>query len=269
MDINPSQTLQHGDRGQAVAHLQKQLNKHGAALVADGIYGTATEKAVKHYQASVGLVADGIAGLKTLSTIAGEGNEKYLRESDLAKAAKVLDVELAAIKAVNQVESLGHGFLPNGKPVILFERHVMYRQLKALDPDQVEAFAGNFPNLVNGQPGGYAGGIQEHTRLIRASMIDAECAAASCSWGLFQIMGHHAQNLGYESAQAFSAAMAKSEAEQLNAFVLFIQSDERLHSALQQKKWARFARYYNGPNYKRNCYDARLAQAYQQHSTED
>ncbi|WP_328515044.1 N-acetylmuramidase domain-containing protein [Ralstonia pseudosolanacearum] len=34
------------------------------------------------------------------------------------------------MRAVNEVESRGSGFLPDGRPVILFERHVMYRQLQ-------------------------------------------------------------------------------------------------------------------------------------------
>ena len=49
-----------------------------------------------------------------------------LRESDLIAAADRLDVPLASIKAVNEVESSGRGFLADGRPVILFERHVFW-----------------------------------------------------------------------------------------------------------------------------------------------
>ncbi|HID7945158.1 TPA: peptidoglycan-binding domain-containing protein, partial [Pseudomonas aeruginosa] len=57
-----TQALKHGSRGHAVRVLQQQLNSHGAKLIADGDFGDATEKAVAAFQASVGLVPDGIAG---------------------------------------------------------------------------------------------------------------------------------------------------------------------------------------------------------------
>src|SRR5690606_41655877 len=56
--------LRLGDRGSAVVELQGLLNKHGASLAADGIFGPATEKAVRDFQRQAGLVVDGIAGPK-------------------------------------------------------------------------------------------------------------------------------------------------------------------------------------------------------------
>ena len=58
-------TLRHGDRSQAVLMLQKNLNKHGANLYPDGVFGDDTESAVRAYQLKVGLVVDGAAGEKT------------------------------------------------------------------------------------------------------------------------------------------------------------------------------------------------------------
>ena len=52
-------TLRHGDRSQAVLMLQKNLNKHGANLYPDGVFGDDTESAVRAYQLNVGLVVDG------------------------------------------------------------------------------------------------------------------------------------------------------------------------------------------------------------------
>ena len=45
-----------------------------------------------------------------------------LDEDDIAEAAKKLDCEVAAVRAVVDVESRG-GFLADGRPKILFERH--------------------------------------------------------------------------------------------------------------------------------------------------
>lgn len=55
-----------------------------------------------------------------------------------------------------------------------------------------------------------------------------------------------------------------SEGEQLKALVKFIEADPVLHKALKARKWAEFAKRYNGPAYKENDYDIKLARAYQQ-----
>ena len=47
---------------------------------------------------------------------------------DYQKAAKELNCEVAAIRAVAEVESLKGGFLPDGRPKILFERHVFHQR---------------------------------------------------------------------------------------------------------------------------------------------
>lgn len=54
------ETLKHGSRGAEVKTLQKMLS-----LAEDGIFGDVTEEAVKAYQKSQGLRADGIVGPKT------------------------------------------------------------------------------------------------------------------------------------------------------------------------------------------------------------
>ncbi len=268
--------LQHGDRGQAVLQLQKQLNAQGAKLFADGDFGAETEKAVRAYQLKVGLVADGIAGPKTLAAIAGTDCRQLLRNATLVAAAERLGVELAVVYAVNEVESLGQGFLDNGKPKILFERHVMHARLSLVrnegdDSAALIAHADHLatlhPHLVNRRPGGYAGGSAEHQRLAQARMLDATSANESASWGAFQIMGYHWEQLGYASLDDFVSRMARDENEQFEAFVRFIEADPALHKALKGKKWAQFAKAYNGPAYARNLYDVKLERAYERHAS--
>lgn len=268
-------TLRHGCRSQAVLILQKNLNKHGADLTPDGDYGDATEAAVRAYQVKAGLVADGIAGNKTQTSLAGGDCAQLLRNNDLLAAAERLNVPLASIYAVNEVESKGKGFLDNGKPVILFERHVMYRQLSKVrhtgdDPTEIKRHADELaatnPALVNPKAGGYIGGTAEHQRLAMARQIDDTAALESASWGAFQIMGYHWERLGYASVQAFVAAMSAGESQQFDAFTRFIETDPVLHKALKARKWAEFARLYNGPDYLRNLYDTKLQRAYQRHA---
>ncbi|MHA2903701.1 N-acetylmuramidase domain-containing protein [Ralstonia mannitolilytica] len=127
---------------------------------------------------------------------AGARDVRHLTAAHLQAAAEALDVPVAAVRAVNEVESLGSGFLPDGRPVILFERHIMYRQLKRAGKD-ADALAQQFPNLVNPKRGGYVGNAGEHMRLARAVQIDEDCALASASWGAFQVMGFHWKLLDY------------------------------------------------------------------------
>jgi len=180
-----------------------------------------------------------------------------LSERDYTDAAKALGCPVAAVKAVTSVESRGSGFLPSGEPVILFERHIMNRRLRAkgiIVRDQ--------PDIVNPTPGGYKGGQAEHVRLAKAVLIDRESALESCSWGMFQIMGFHWNALGYKTLQEFINTVYRSESSQMGMFVKFILINPSIHNALISMDWAAFARGYNGPNYKRNNYDVKLAREY-------
>lgn len=257
--------LAHGDTGAAVRRLQRQLVRAGHEIAVDGWYGDATEDAVRAEQRRHDLVVDGIAGPKTRAALAGKPLADSLRQSDLRRAADTLGVELAAVIAVNEVESRGSGFFAPRRPAILFERHIMRRRMRwhGIDTSRAER---SHPNLVNARPGGYYGGLKEHDRLNRARRIHAQSALESASWGLFQIMGSHWQRLGYASADGFAEHMCSGEPAQLDAFVRFIQADDRLHAALAEHRWADFARGYNGPAYERNNYDSRLARAYERHA---
>lgn len=49
----PSRVLSKGDKCESVMWLQDALNKHGADLIVDGVFGTNTEKALKAFQTKV------------------------------------------------------------------------------------------------------------------------------------------------------------------------------------------------------------------------
>lgn len=61
--------LKSGSRGDSVRYLQSLLNRHGSAIALDGIFGVATDKAVRAYQAKQKLTVDGIVGAKTWSAL--------------------------------------------------------------------------------------------------------------------------------------------------------------------------------------------------------
>lgn len=254
-----------GDTGADVRELQARLISAGYSVERDGWFGDNTEAAVREFQRRVGLVADGIAGPKTLASLrVGKSHPWMLGQTDIATAAEMLGVQVAALMAVNEVESRGEGFL-NSNPIVLFERHVMHRRLAEAGKD-ADALAARYPDLVNPKRGGYRGGAQEWYRLNLARQIDADIANESASWGAFQIMGYHWRALGYASIGDFVSAMSRNEAAQLDAFVRFILADDGLHKALKARKWADFAKGYNGPAYKENLYDTKLQRAYERHA---
>lgn len=263
--------LRQGDRGEAVRALQEQLNLFGADLRADGLFGPATHAAVKAFQRKQDLVVDGLAGEKTRAALDLDPdiNHKILGQTDIDKAARELGVDVPAVMAVNEVESRGRGFLPgpDGRVVILFERHIMRRRM-IVHGLNVHPAEKAHPDLVNASAGGYQGGAAEHDRLERAKGLHRTSALESASWGLFQIMGFHWKRLGYASATAMAQQMARSEGQQLQAFVRFVKADRDLLRALRAHDWAAFARRYNGPAYARNRYDTRMAEAHARY-TED
>ncbi len=59
--------------------------------------------------------------------------------------------------------------------------------------------------------------------------------------------------------------MNKNEGEHLAAFGRFIIANN-LTKYLKNKDWANFARRYNGPGYKQNKYDEKLARAYNKYN---
>jgi hypothetical protein len=258
--------LRKGDIGDDVALLQRRLTRAGFPVPETHVFDHETESAVMTLQKARGLVIDGIVGPKTMTALlAGVTPPTHLTDADLVKAADTLGVPVPTIRAVNEVESRGQGFLPDGRPVILFERHVFYRRLKARGID-ADALGAKYPNIVSPNPGGYMGGAAEYTRLATAESIDADAAHESASWGAFQVMGYHWERLGYTSVADFVACMQCSEGDHLDAFVRYVAADPVLISALKGRKWATFSKGFNGPDYARNLYDVKLARAYERYS---
>lgn len=270
VDFHPEEQLvvQQGDKGSPVENIQRLLVEQGYGLSVDGDFGPGTVRVVKEFQTDQGLVVDGRVGSKTLLLLMSlPPDPRVLSQADLEAAAVELNVPVAAVMAVNQVESRGSGFFNNDLPAILYERHVMRRQLKAHNINPTP-FMTSQPDLVNNVTGGYKGGVAEYSRLTRAKDIHSPSAQESCSWGAFQIMGYHWKHLGYASVDDYVERMCRSEGEHLNAFVRFIKADATLHRALANLDWAGFARQYNGPSYAKNHYDVKMAEAYAQHASE-
>jgi hypothetical protein len=104
-------------RGSAVAFLQELFVKLEFEIPVTSYFGTMTETAVMDFQSKNRLVIDGGVGIKTWTVLlektkpAEAFGDKFLDEQDLIDFFKKYDLELAAFKAVNEVESSGKVFL--------------------------------------------------------------------------------------------------------------------------------------------------------------
>jgi hypothetical protein len=180
-----------------------------------------------------------------------------LSNADFARAAQALGCEAAAIKAVAEVEAGTIGaWFSDGRPTILYEKHIFRDQTR-------NAYSRTHPDLSGPyQPGTYGGSAAQYPKLRRAAVLDEDAALKSCSWGKFQIMGFNHVTTGHVTVVDFVRDMNHSSGRQLDAFVAFIAADADLASAIRAKDWARFARGYNGPAYRTNQYDTKMAAAY-------
>jgi len=179
-----------------------------------------------------------------------------LTDADFTDCAASIQCQEAAIRAVVAVESAGGGFLPDGRPKILFEAKY-FHQLTKGRYDQTH------PNISSPTWNRklYKGGAKEWDRMNEALALDRPAALQSASWGLFQIMGANFKACGFATVEDFVEAMEKSEGEQLKAFINFVKSN-KLDGYLRNRNWAAFAKGYNGPGYAKNQYDKKLAAAY-------
>jgi len=150
----------------------------------------------------------------------------------------------------------------DGRPKILFEGHVFWKQLQKHGIDPAPLAAANadilYPTLTKGF---YKTGVEEWGRMERAQLINKEAALASASYGSFLIMGFNFAACGYKTMMEFIDSQWVCEGNHLNDFGGFVKVNGLLKH-LQNKDWAAFAKGYNGPGYAQNKYDEHLRDAY-------
>jgi hypothetical protein len=173
---------------------------------------------------------------------------RTITKDEIVKLGKEFGYEVAAIKAVMEVESAGNGFdSKTGKIIIQFEPHIFKRYTGKV-----------IKNGVEGQ-------TREWEAFNEAWAIDKESTMLSTSFGLPQVMGFNFKAAGFKSVGAMLDAFKESEENQVRGMLSFIKSNKNLHAAIKAKDWRTFAYYYNGPKYQVNKYDYKLAKAYAKH----
>lgn len=219
---------------------QTWLNAHGATLVVDGQCGPATRAAIdvvftNHCAAPV------TAG-------------------DLTVLASRLGCTTKQLRAVAEVESGGGAFDPQGRPKILFERHLF---------DRFTAGKHSVCGWSNPKGGGY--GDSSWEKLRQAACQDPVAAFAAVSWGKFQVLGAQAGtphypgflDLGHSSPLELAYSTVTSEAAHYELLARYVEK-AGLHTALaslsaNEADNRAFAKGYNGGNYENFRYHTKLA----------
>lgn len=233
------------------------------------------DESVKSYQRLKGLVVDGWVGYNTWKSLILDYREKVHSDNspkiddwDYNMFSKLLGIEAAALKAVQEVETGGKGgFLANGKPQILFEGHVFWKELVNLGINP-EKYGSAWSNVLykTWDRTKYKGGTGEWDRLELAKKINERAAYKSASWGMYQIMGNNYAKCGCKSVEDFARIMSKDSFSQFILGVEFLKNTGMV-KYLKAKDWASFARVYNGSGYKQNKYDEKLEKAYNKYKT--
>lgn len=186
-----------------------------------------------------------------------------LTAADFARVAAELRAPVAIIRAVRKVEAPRGPFDDQGRPSLLFERHVFRR-----NTDPAGRFDKSHPDLSGPAygPGGYGAFSAQYDRLAAACALDPEAAFQACSWGAFQVLGENAVALGYASALDMVEALTVSEAAHLDSFARFVRTnglEDELRACRpgDPDSCIPFVSKYNGPGFRQFNYHVKLAEA--------
>lgn len=211
------------------------------------------------------IAVDGKAGPQTRAAIIAAFTNPCApaaTDSDIAGNALRLGCASRQLRAVSVVESGGSAFDSEGRPKILFERHLFHRFTNG---------AHGITGFSNPKGGGYSEDSWE--KLTWAACLDPLAAFASVSWGRFQVLGAHAGtpryprflNLGFSSPLALAYSTVGSEAAHYELLARYIDA-AGLRPALRALSTnpadnRAFAKGFNGPRYEDFAYHEKLAQA--------
>lgn len=254
--------LRYHSRGNNVLLLAELLVHRGYPVVVSLFFGHDVDQAVRRFQEDNGLVVDGRVGPKTWACLSNGVDfeaiyKRSINDEHLAAWAKRYEVEPMVARSLNEVFSLGRGFLLSGRPIIHFHGEVFWKELE---------LRGLNPNLLVSEDSASVihrrksrkfqlGGEAEYDRLQKAiglseSRIVKTAANCATSWGAYQVMGKYFSQLGYDSIHGFIEAMRTDEKKQWEIFGQYLEVREfrgkPLIDWLRENHWRRFAIGYAG-----------------------
>ena len=204
----------------------------------------------------IGTPVDGDFGTKSRARLKAKftnKNAKAVTPEEIRGFASRLGCSEKQMRAVSVVESRGSGYDDEGKPKILYERHIFHRLT-----------AGKWsPSIFSRREGG---GYKEDSwsKLGLACAVATDAAFSSCSWGKFQVMGMWWAEFGFSSSYELALSTAGDEVAHYELFVRFIEhnrlQDELRAISTNPKSNVPFVLAYNGKNgVEQNQYDQKLA----------
>lgn len=186
-----------------------------------------------------------------------KGAAKRLDDIDLPRIAAVIGVGEDEIHAFMDVEAAGSPFDAKGRPKMLFEPHVFWRELGPGKKRDAAVKAG----LAYPKWGAKPYPRDSYPRLTKAIAIDETAALRAASWGLTQILGGNHKEAGYKTPQAMVVAFMADAETHIEATVRLL-TTWGLADDLRAHRWAAIAERWNGPGYRKNRYDTRMAAAF-------
>lgn len=180
-----------------------------------------------------------------------------LGDIDIPRIGAEIGVGEDELHAFMDVEAAGSGFDHMGRPKMLFEPHVFYAMLgKGAKRDKAVAQGLAYPKW-----GEKPYPSDSYPRLIKALAIDETAALKSASWGLTQILGRYHADIGFPTPQEMVWEFEDHESEHLEATVKLLKA-WKVDDDLKAHRWAIVAQTWNGPGYRKNRYDTKLAAAF-------
>ena len=218
-----------------------------------------SSKALQRWLCSRGQIVavDGTAGAETRAAIDAAFTNlqaKAIKPSDIDKLAKRLGCTPKQLRAMATVESGRSGFDDEGRPKILFERHLF---------DRLTGGKHSVCSWSNPKGGGYSESSWD--KLKQAASADAAAAFMATSWGKFQVLGLHYEALSYSTPLELAYTTVISEAGHYEMLARYIEqnnlSDPLARLSTNPDDNRALAKGYNGPAYERFEYHLKLARA--------
>jgi peptidoglycan hydrolase-like protein with peptidoglycan-binding domain len=195
-----------------------------------------------------------------------KGPAKPVEDLDLPRIGAAIGVGEDEVHMLVDVEAAGAGFDAQGRPKMLFEPHIFWRELgagKERDAAVKQGLA--YPKWKRNYP------KDSYPRLVQAMKIDEAAALRSASWGATQILGDNFKLAGFGSVHEMVDAMCEDEDNHIEAMIEFVKAagiDDDLRRLAGLKRpttpadCAPIARAYNGPGYAENRYHIKMAEAH-------
>lgn len=169
------------------------------------------------------------------------------------------------VMAFNWTECKREPFDKDGFPAMLYERHIVYANIK--DRSLARRLAQQYPSLfypTGYGPGGYGSYADQRVKLSKAIQLlgdEKDAAFEGCSLGPYQELAENWEDYGFENVGQFVDTMKNGLWGACDIFVRSIKH-RGLVTAMITRDYVTLAKKYNGRGYARFHYDTQLEDNY-------